>query len=236
MKKIHLSTVISTNTYLKENYKNLENYTFVSADKQTFGRGRNNRVWKSENGKNLLFSLLILDKDLINKFKSVSIISAYSIVKCLLDLGINDVTIKWPNDVYVKDRKIAGILLEAVTLNKMECLIVGVGLNVNQIDFDGDYLIKPVSIKQILNINIDLNILKDTIYDSLTSDLENLKLNKDFYHLITNVDYLKGKEVFVNINSQKEKVKVIGINSDFSLKVLFNNKQINLEADEVSFH
>lgn len=236
MKSIHLQTVDSTNTYLKDNYSKLENYTFVSTNEQTAGRGRNKRVWKSENGKNLLFSLLILDKDLINKFKSVSIISAYSLSKCLYDLGIKNVKIKWPNDVYVNDLKIAGVLLEAITLEKTECLIVGIGLNVNQTKFDGDYLVKPTSIKCLLNIDIDINLLKETIYDTLTSDLEKLKEGKDFYPLISNIDYLRDKEVFVDINDSKEKVKVVGIDFDYSLKVTLDGSEINLESDEVSFH
>ena len=55
MKTIHFETIDSTNTYLKENYEKLDNFTFVSADFQSAGRGRNNRNWKSEKGENLLF-------------------------------------------------------------------------------------------------------------------------------------------------------------------------------------
>ena len=83
MKTIHFETIDSTNTYLKENYEKLDNFTFVSADFQSAGRGRNNRNWKSEKGENLLFSLLIKDKALIDKFSSLSVISAFSIIKAL---------------------------------------------------------------------------------------------------------------------------------------------------------
>ena len=136
MEKIHLSFIDSTNAYLKNNYKELNNYTFVSTDEQSDGRGRNNRQWKSENGKNLLFSLLILDKELIKHYKEISIISAYSIIEELKELGLKNISIKWPNDVFVKDNKICGILLEAVSNNNnMDCVIVGIGLNVNQKEF-----------------------------------------------------------------------------------------------------
>ena len=57
MKSIHFETIDSTNTYLKENYKDLDNFTFVDASFQTNGKGRNNRTWKSEKGEN--FKIII---------------------------------------------------------------------------------------------------------------------------------------------------------------------------------
>ena len=67
MNKIHFNSIDSTNEYLKQNYKILEDLTFVSADYQTKGRGSNNREWESENSKNLLFSFLLLDKSLFQR-------------------------------------------------------------------------------------------------------------------------------------------------------------------------
>lgn len=232
MNKIHLSSVDSTNAYLKRNYKNLDNLTFVSSDKQTNGKGRNDRVWKSENGKNLLFSLLILSDELINKYKAISLITAVSISQVLEELGINDVSIKWPNDVYVKDRKICGILLEAITTNKMECLIVGVGLNVNQINFNEEYLINPTSIADILNKEIDLEELKDKVYQKILFNLN----NDDFYDYIHEHDYLKGKQAYALIDNEKELVDIVGINSNYSLKIKRNNSEIYIESGEISFH
>ena len=76
MNTLHFDLIDSTNTYLKKNYQNLNDMTFVSADYQIEGRGRVNRTWKSENGANLLFSLLILNIELINSFKAISMISS----------------------------------------------------------------------------------------------------------------------------------------------------------------
>ena len=90
MKFIDFEAIDSTNTYLKHNHNNLEDFTFVSAKYQSKGRGRGSRVWKSENGTNLLFSLLIKEESLINKFKDISIISAYSLIQVLEEkYGIN---------------------------------------------------------------------------------------------------------------------------------------------------
>ena len=236
MNKIHLSSIDSTNHYLKENYEKLDNYTFVSTDEQTNGRGRNSRVWKSENGKNLLFSLLILDKKLIEDFKEISILSAYSIIQVLEKLGINNLSIKWPNDIYYKDKKICGILLEAVTKSKMECLIVGVGLNVNQKEFNDEYLTIPTSIMNVTNKEIDINQLKEDIYNQLINNLEAKKNNKDFYEEISKYDYLKNKEAYALIDNKKTRIKVIGINKDYSLNIEYENINRNIESGEISFH
>lgn len=236
MEKIHLSFIDSTNAYLKNNYKELNNYTFVSTDEQSDGRGRNNRQWKSENGKNLLFSLLILDKELIKHYKEISIISAYSIIEELKELGLKDISIKWPNDVFVNDNKICGILLESVTKNEMECLIVGIGLNVNQIDFNGEYIVEPTSIKKIINKDSDINLLKDRIYQRLIDNLEKLKEGYNFYYFIKELDYLKNKRVYADINGCTKQVMINGINEDYSLSIYNNDSLENIESGEISFH
>ena len=233
MKTIHFETIDSTNTYLKENYEKLDNFTFVSADFQSAGRGRNNRNWKSEKGENLLFSLLIKDKTLIDKFSSLSVISAFSIIKAL---NLEYLSIKWPNDIYYKDSKLCGILLEAVTRNEIECLIVGIGLNVNQRDFVGEYKRTPTSLYQITNQTQDMRILKDKVFNQLYNDFMKVKEGYDFYNDIKEYDYLKDREVYAETNNVVNQIKVLGIDSDYSLKVLQDNKTYNLSSGEVTFH
>ena len=233
MKTIHFETIDSTNTYLKKNYEKLDNFTFVSADFQSAGRGRNNRNWKSEKGENLLFSLLIKDKTLIDKFSSLSVISAFSIIKAL---NLEHLSIKWPNDIYYKDSKLCGILLEAVTRNEIECLIIGIGLNVNQREFVGEYKRTPTSLYQITNQTQDMRILKDKIFNQLYNDFMKVKEGYDFYNDIKEYDYLKDREVYAEINNEVKQIKVLGIDSDYSLKVLQDNKTYNLSSGEVTFH
>ena len=233
MKTIHFETIDSTNTYLKENYEKLDNFTFVSADFQSAGRGRNNRNWKSEKGENLLFSLLIKDKALIDKFSSLSVISAFSIIKAL---NLEYLSIKWPNDIYYKDSKLCGILLEAVTRNEIECLIIGIGLNVNQREFVGEYKRTPTSLYQITNQTQDMRILKDKVFNQLYNDFMKVKEGYDFYNDIKEYDYLKDREVYAETNNVVNQIKVLGIDSDYSLKVLQDNKTYNLSSGEVTFH
>ena len=235
MKNIHLNSVDSTNSYLKHNYKSFQNYTFLSTNSQTNGRGRMDRLWESEDSSNLLFSLLILDEKIINHYKEISIVSAYTILEVLQDIGIKDVSIKWPNDVYVKDKKICGILLESVSKEKIECLIIGVGLNVNQSQFNGDYLQTPTSIILEKGQEENIEILKDKIYKKLIENIESID-KKDFYSLIKTYDYLKDRDAYASINNQKTKVKVLGIDSDYSLIVEDGNEVFKLNSDEISFH
>lgn len=233
MKTIHFETIDSTNTYLKENYENLDNFTFVSADFQSAGRGRNNRNWKSEKGENLLFSLLIKDKALIDKFSSLSVISAFSIIKAL---NLEHLSIKWPNDIYYKDSKLCGILLEAVTRNEIECLIIGIGLNVNQREFVGEYMRTPTSLYKITNQTQDMRLLKDKIFNQIYYDFMKVKEGYDFYNDIKEYDYLKDRKVYAEINNEVQQIKVLGIDSDYSLKVLKDNETYNLSSGEITFH
>ena len=233
MKTIHFETIDSTNTYLKENYEKLDNFTFVSADFQSAGRGRNNRNWKSEKGENLLFSLLIKDKALIDKFSSLSVISAFSIIKAL---GLDNLSIKWPNDIYYMDSKLCGILLEAVTRNEIECLIIGIGLNVNQREFVGEYKRTPTSLYKITSQTQDMRLLKDKIFNQIYTDFMKVKEGYDFYNDIKEYDYLKDRKVYAEINNEVQQIKVVGIDFDYSLKVLKDNKTYNLSSGEVTFH
>ena len=236
MKTIHFETIDSTNTYLKENYSKLDDFTFVSADFQSKGRGRNNRNWKSEKGESLLFSLLIKDESLMKEFKSLSIISALSLIQTFETMGIKDLSIKWPNDIYYKDNKLVGILLEAVSTTKLECLIVGIGINVNQKEFEGDYKRQPTSLYKILNKDIDIDDLKNVVYQKLEENFLLVKKGFDFYPKITKYDYLKNKELDAYLDDEKMPIKVIGINNDYSLKIVVNNQIRDIESGEISFH
>ena len=112
-KSLHFNEIDSTNTYLKNNYLSLDNFTFVSSDYQSNGKGRNDRKWLSDSGENLMFSFLIKDSSLINIAPSLSMMAACEVAKLLEELDIKKVSIKWPNDVLVSDKKICGILLDA---------------------------------------------------------------------------------------------------------------------------
>lgn len=130
---IYFQTLDSTNEYLKRYYNEIPHHTVVVASYQTEGKGQFERVWESQEGKNLLFSILFKDDiqpSIINEsFKK-------SMESLLQDYEIKS-WFKEPNDVFVYEKKLAGILMETkFEENHREYLIVGIGINVNQQYFE----------------------------------------------------------------------------------------------------
>ncbi len=235
MKEILFETIDSTNTYLKNNYHKLEDMTFVCTNRQTNGRGRNSHKWDSDEN-NLLFSLLIKNKVYFSLTNSISIITAYSILEVLKKYKLVDLKIKWPNDVYSNGKKICGILLESISQVEMNCLIIGVGLNVNQKIFDSNYDVCATSMFNELGDYIDVNKLKYDVYLKLEDNLNKLINGYDFYQDIKQYDYLANKDVYAYIGNEKTLVKVKGIDTDYSLKIFHQDLELSLKSDEISFH
>ncbi len=138
-KIIHLDTVDSTNNYTANLQKEgkIQHGTVILADEQSAGRGQRGASWTSSAGENLLLSiylapdnLSVVDQPALTHFISLSLIDF------LRKIGISG-KIKWPNDIYVNDQKIAGILIEnSIRSSRISETIIGVGLNVNQTAFD----------------------------------------------------------------------------------------------------
>ena len=137
---IHLSTIDSTNNYaanlLKET--NVVNGTTILTKRQEFGRGQRGNSWHTESGKNLILSTIIFPK-LKNQYVfHLNIIVSLSVEKTLNDLGIV-AKVKWPNDIYINNRKVAGILIEnQIQGGLISSSIIGLGLNVNQLNFPSE--------------------------------------------------------------------------------------------------
>ena len=236
-KKLHFKTLNSTTTFLKCSRHLYRNFTFVSCDYQTDGHGRFGRAWLSNKGENLTFSLLINDIDLIKKYSSLSICSAVSVFKVLKSYGLNELSIKWPNDVYVFDKKICGILLEGCSLNnQMTDIIVGIGINVNQQEFFGEYNNPPTSMAIELKKAINLSKFKRKIYAQIKRDFNALKHNDDYLKIVRENNYLKGKNVFTEINGENCPITVLDIADDNSLVCEVNGKIKNIYSGEITFH
>ena len=140
MKLIKLGAIDSTNEFLKglSNKQQLENFTVVTADSQTKGKGQMGAVWSSEPSKNLIMSILLKDflKDIYDIFNLNSIVSL-AVIEALELHNIPNLSIKWPNDIMSYNKKIGGILIENVIKSDGTIhSIVGLGLNVNQTNFE----------------------------------------------------------------------------------------------------
>lgn len=133
---IELDRIDSTNNYAKAllaNNKPIEG-TVIIAQEQTQGRGQIGNTWLSEAGKNITVSIILYPVSLrASESFSLNIGISLAIVELLETLGIRDIRVKWPNDIYTGKKKIAGILIEnSIQGNHIHETVIGIGLNVNQ--------------------------------------------------------------------------------------------------------
>ncbi len=173
-----IQEVGSTNNYAAEQLltnRPLEGTVFV-ANSQVDGRGQTSNKWESEPNKNLTFSFVTYP-DFLKIAQQFEISKAVSLgITDFLTGKVEDVSIKWPNDLYVGTKKIGGILIEnSVRINQISSCIVGIGLNINQKIFYTDAP-NPISLHQITGFEYDLdNVLVelchhiDTRYQQLIS-------------------------------------------------------------------
>jgi len=152
---IRLESVGSTNDYVREHADELPSMTAVVADSQTAGRGQGDNRWESEAGKNLTFSIIIKPKGVkaTRQFIYSKVIALA--VADALDEYVDDISVKWPNDIYWRERKISGTLIECSVKNdSLKQVVIGTGVNINQATFS-DYPQNPVSLLQILGKETD---------------------------------------------------------------------------------
>lgn len=159
MKLIKLDAIDSTNDFLKALSQNqeVENFTVVTTNEQFKGKGQMGAIWLTESGKNLISSVLIKGVfSSVHQIFELNIAVAIAILTALEKKNIPNLSIKWANDILSENKKIAGILIENNFKSDSTIeSIVGIGLNVNQENFDG--LPQATSLKNIMNevFNID---------------------------------------------------------------------------------
>jgi BirA family biotin operon repressor/biotin-[acetyl-CoA-carboxylase] ligase len=148
----------STNSALLDKLnKYTINGTVFFTEKQLKGRGRKNRPWYSAKELNLLFSILLSNKKYITENPVLlNFAASLAVGNALENLYQLKVELKWPNDVLINGKKLCGILIESTSEgNKIERLVIGLGINVNQTMFQGSYSIPPTSVRLEINENAD---------------------------------------------------------------------------------
>ena len=200
-KIIHIDETDSTNQWLKEHGDGSPDSFVVVADYQTAGRGCGTNTWESERGKNLLFSILIhptqVGLDAVSSEKQLPaseqfhISMAVSLAICeALGQFIGDLSIKWPNDIYWRNGKICGILIEnTLKGNAIKDSIIGVGLNVNQRTFHSNAP-NPVSLWQISGQETEreqllkdiLRCLEHYLYQDIKAQYRSLLYRRQGFH------------------------------------------------------
>lgn len=204
---IFLESVDSTNLYAKNLLsKNLpKSNCLITAREQFAGKGSYGNVWLSETGKNITCSFVFFPEKLAvqNQFYISKLISV-SVVNVLKRI-VPEIKIKWPNDIYINNKKLGGLLIEnSVSGSFITTCIIGLGLNINQTVFD--YSLKSaVSVKLITEKNIDpaetaINIFEDfllnlnLLYSENFGDLDRLYLeNLALLNVFSNFEDKNGK-------------------------------------------
>ena len=233
MKIIKLDAIDSTNEYLKKYVKEnlIKNTCVIYTFNQTKGKGQRGKVWLSESGKNIAFSICIFPENLKVKDQfCINMLFSLFIINILNSLKIPDLNIKWPNDILSGDKKICGILNELkVKGDKIENIIIGFGLNVNQVNFQN--LPNASSLKLINNINYDLDRFVSSIIQSLKKnnylnsipylDFEKLtiKYHKNLYGINEN-------KFFLDYENKKFIGKIISVNKMGIIKIKIADNSI----------
>ncbi len=220
----------STNDVAKNIIKNSQNFKsgIILTNSQTKGRGRREKTWISEDGLSLTFSLVIDASD-IKLAGLSSLLSAKALHQAILEYeevysSDKKLTIKYPNDIYAGDKKIAGILTENIyDKNTLKKQVIGIGLNFGTTTFDSEELKNAGSIKSEYGFlpKSDELLLKIVKY------LENVFEEDLFdYEYINRFSFLNGKKVLCTVENNKEEVEVITVNNKGELLVKLENGSV----------
>ncbi len=177
---IHLNETDSTNRYLQQlcqegGNNKVEEFTTICADYQTAGKGQRGNSWEAAKGANLLFSFVCYPTfvPIRQQFVLSQLISLG--IKETLDEYCSDISIKWPNDIYWKEKKICGILIENdLQGNSIGRCISGIGLNINQEVFLSDAP-NPISLKQITGEHYQRETILEKVMQRIEQSYQKLK-------------------------------------------------------------
>jgi len=240
---IRLQEVDSTNRFMMDwlTKEKVNEGTIVITEFQTAGRGTDGSLWESERGRNLTFSFVLYPHFLaieaqfyLNKVISLGL---YDVVNELI-AGDAPVRIKWPNDVYAGDRKIAGMLIQnGVKGSQFEYSVIGIGLNVNQEKFHGDSA-NPVSLKMItgrdfsLEEILDLTILKIENRIIQLREGKKQEIDRDYLEVLYRYNQLSS----YHYKEKQIQAKILGVNRYGQLQLeIPGDKIIECDLKEIKF-
>ncbi len=232
-----IDKIDSTNTFLKENCTTLPLRYTLRALTQYAGRGRFNRSWVSESGDDLTFSTLVpVSHELQEYLLNIPQVTALSLYEILLEEGI-ECEIKWPNDILVNRKKIAGILVEGIFQNGEQYLVVGIGLNVNS-RAEKNVDIATTSMKTEAKRQFDANVLMNKIVNKLY-DLLDILENRGFsLFKDTTEKVLAYRDEWKEIDLNGEKIKGMIRGVDVSGALLIEKEDgeiVSIISGEISF-
>jgi BirA family biotin operon repressor/biotin-[acetyl-CoA-carboxylase] ligase len=239
MNLVKLDAIDSTNEFLKRmaTEKSIENFTVVTAENQTKGKGQMGAVWTSETGKNLIMSILV--KEFLfdaNRIFHLNIAVSVAIIQALEAFKIPKLSIKWPNDIMSDTKKIGGILIEnSIKSDGAIFSIVGLGLNVNQTQFEN--LPRASSLALICDTVFDKEMILHHIVENMKWNLKASNATSEaLQHIYTNLLFKKGIPMpFENQNGTRFMGIIQGITPFGKLLILLeDDTQSDFDIKEIT--
>lgn len=233
MNVVKLHATGSTNDALKLRFREsvIPHLTVLYTNSQLQGRGQRGTTWQSEDGKNLTFSVLIMDN-----LNGLSVFQLNQIVSVALAQWLSEnyqiqAKVKWPNDILSVKKKLAGILIETVFKKQhLDHAIVGIGLNVNQTEFHN--LPHAISMSQLTGETYDLEELLFSFIHHLTAALSNPLLLLNEYN-----DYLFkfNQESDFQVDNTVFTALVNGVNNNGQLLLTHQNEQHTYDVKTIKW-
>lgn len=231
-------TLNSTNTLLKNKAASISSDTIAIALEQSAGRGRFSRNFYSPKNSGLYMSIILKDKIDTKQATKITSLAAVAICEAIENTTGIDCSIKWVNDIYLKDKKICGILTEAsmdTQSLEVEHIILGIGINIYKPKYDF-----PKEIQNIAGYLLDRQV--DDIRNKLVAEFLNIFYsyyknieNSGFETKYRNKNFILGKDIYVIENSIFTLVKAVDINNDCELEVMYKDGTTkHLNSGEIS--
>jgi len=227
---IHLKVVPSTNTWAKENYTHFDTnkVTRITASEQTQGRGRFNRSWISPKDVNIYATYFFSIKKNGADLNNLSQLLCLSVVKMLHHQKLSP-QIKWPNDVLIHGKKIAGILCEVIDLKEQHGVVIGAGINVNMSKEDLDLIDQPATsllkeAGEVLSLDFILSLLDQFFLQDL--QLYKAEGFKPFYKTYDSLLTHKGQPVTLHQGGETITGTLHSLNPDGRLNLLLDTGEI----------
>ena len=241
---IHFDELDSTNNYAKrliEEYrqsgKNLPDCTVISADRQTGGRGRSGKSFASPSGGSIYMTIILRVDEAADRCMLLTPAAAVGTLWALEEAGSEKLGIKWVNDLFLGDRKVCGILTEAIFAkdgSRIEFAVIGIGININ---LDIDTL--PEEIKAVAGSISGLSLSKPDMVRSVAEQVRKTALasisgDLGFMHIYRERSVLIGREVYWDTADGRHTGQVRDINDKGNLIVDENGNTVTLMSGEVS--
>lgn len=242
-KAIHFPVLKSTNQYLSDLLnigKEIEGLS-VRADFQEAGKGQGQNSWQSEAKMNLLISMGF-DFSFLKAAQQFSItqMASLAVLEVLKHyLPTANLAVKWPNDLFVGDKKIGGMLISnTIDGQQLERTIIGLGINLNQTTFP-ETVARPVSLKQLTGKLINIDAFEQKLLDSFAKQVEFLKFEKGREALESNylsLMYAFGEFRFYQAKEKKIELKITGIGEfGFLLMEDEHGQTFSYDMKEIAF-